>query len=65
MGYIVHGKQLFKREELPGILEDFIIEWDGIWQKATRHNKKTITNMFYVLCRQREMGEFVTVYTSE
>ncbi len=29
------------------------------------NNLKTITNMFYVLSRQRELGEFVPVYTSE
>jgi hypothetical protein len=35
------------------------------YKNGKANNKKTITNMFYVLKRQREMGEFVTVYTSE
>ena len=35
------------------------------YDNGKTNNKKTITNMFYVLGRQREMGEFVTVYTSE
>jgi len=29
-------------EELPRVWEDFIIEWDSIWQKAHRRNKTTI-----------------------
>jgi hypothetical protein len=29
------------------------------------NNSKTITNLFYVLSRQRELGEYVPVYTSE
>ena len=29
------------------------------------NNLKTITNMFYVISRQRELGEYVPVYTSE
>ena len=29
------------------------------------NNKKTITFFFYTLSRQRDMGEFVTVFTSE
>jgi len=35
------------------------------YDNGKSNNKKTITNMFYVLSRQREMGEFLTVYTSE
>lgn len=35
------------------------------YDNGKTNNKKTITNMFYVLSRQRELGEFVTVYTSE
>lgn len=29
------------------------------------NNTKTITFMFYVISRQRDMGEYVVVYTSE
>ena len=35
------------------------------YDNGKTNNKKTVTNMFYVLSRQRELGEFVTVYTSE
>ena len=31
------------------------------YNNGKSNNKKTITNMFYVLSRQRELGEFVTV----
>jgi hypothetical protein len=33
--------------------------------KSKSSNLKTITNMFYIVSRQRELGEFVPVYTSE
>ena len=35
------------------------------YDNGKSNNSKTITNMFYVVSRQRELGEFVPVYTSE
>lgn len=35
------------------------------YDNGKSNNLKTITNMFYVVSRQRELGEFVPVYTSE
>lgn len=35
------------------------------YDNGKKNNLKTITNMLYVVSRQRELGEFVPVYTSE
>ncbi len=35
------------------------------YDNGQKNNLKTITNFFYVISRQRELGEFVPVYTSE
>ena len=73
-------KQTSLQEELKKMRTTMTIRFNEIQQTTTKiqmcfgikdydngktNNKKTITNMFYVLGRQREMGEFVTVYTSE
>ena len=73
-------KQKSLQEDLKNMRSTMTIRFSEIEQTTTKvqmcfgikdydngktNNKKTITNMFYVLGRQREMGEFVTVYTSE
>lgn len=35
------------------------------YDNGKKNNKKTVTFMYYTISRQRDMGEYVTVYTSE
>ena len=35
------------------------------YDNGKTNNLKTVTLFYYIISRQRDMGEFVTVYTSE